>query len=153
MKKSVLCILVLLVSISAFTQELVSFKGRVSSGDTSVPGATIALLKNSDSMLVKLSLTNKEGIFEFTGIPVGSYLYLVTSVGFDSLYLKATENETAEIVLTKSSQALGAVTITAKRPLVEARLDKMIVNVDASPSNAAATALELLEKSPGVSVD
>ncbi|RYF78961.1 MAG: TonB-dependent receptor, partial [Chitinophagaceae bacterium] len=37
--------------------------------------------------------------------------------------------------------------------LVENKIDKMVVNVDAAPTNAGATALEVLEKSPGISVD
>ena len=118
-----------------------------------VPGATVALLKQTDSTLVKLSVSNNEGAFEFPGITKSNYLLLITSVGFDSLYTVASENENMQIQLKAKTQALGSVTIVAKRPLVEARLDKMIVNVDASPSNAGATALELLEKSPGISVD
>ncbi|RYY31363.1 MAG: TonB-dependent receptor, partial [Chitinophagaceae bacterium] len=68
-------------------------------------------------------------------------------------YAEALENQITTLALTERAQALGQVTVVSRRPLVEARLDKMVVNVDASPSNAGATALELLEKSPGVSVD
>jgi outer membrane receptor protein involved in Fe transport len=48
---------------------------------------------------------------------------------------------------------MGGVTVTAKKPFIEARPDKTIVNVDASPTSAGATVLELLEKSPGITVD
>jgi hypothetical protein len=37
--------------------------------------------------------------------------------------------------------------------LIERKLDKTIVNVDAAISNAGTTALEVLEKAPGVMVD
>ena len=43
--------------------------------------------------------------------------------------------------------------MTAKRPLIENKIDKTVVNVDASPTNTGLTALEVLEKSPGVTVD
>ncbi|MEO6611896.1 MAG: outer membrane beta-barrel family protein, partial [Chitinophagaceae bacterium] len=36
---------------------------------------------------------------------------------------------------------------------IETKIDKTVVNVDASPTNAGATAMEVLEKSPGISVD
>jgi hypothetical protein len=45
------------------------------------------------------------------------------------------------------------VTVMAKRPLVEQRIDRTIVNVDASIMNIGTSALEVLEKAPGVSVD
>src|SRR5205085_2108408 len=38
-------------------------------------------------------------------------------------------------------------------PLIENKIDRTVVNVDAAPTNAGATALEVLEKSPGISVD
>ncbi|RYY24949.1 MAG: TonB-dependent receptor, partial [Chitinophagaceae bacterium] len=153
MKKMALLISVICCQFVALSQEPGIYKGHIISKDLPVPGATVALLKQADSALVKLSVSNNEGAFEFTGITKANYLLLVTSVGFDSLYAVAAENENMQIKLNANAQALGSVTILAKRPLVEARLDKMIVNVDASPSNAGATALELLEKSPGISVD
>lgn len=48
---------------------------------------------------------------------------------------------------------MADVTVQARRPLIENKIDKMVVNVDASPTNAGATAMEVLEKSPGISVD
>src|SRR6185312_15312870 len=50
-------------------------------------------------------------------------------------------------------KTLKGITVTAKKPLIERKIDRTIVNVDASISNAGTTALEVLEKSPGVSVD
>ena len=48
---------------------------------------------------------------------------------------------------------MGAVTVVAKRPLIEMRADRTLVNVEAAVTNVGASALEVLEKSPGVSVD
>ncbi|HTE23499.1 carboxypeptidase-like regulatory domain-containing protein [Flavitalea sp.] len=153
MKRAAVLILIICFHLFAFSQDRGIYKGQITSNNVPVPGATVALLKQADSALVKLSVSNNEGVFEFPDIIKSNYLLLITSVGFDSLYTIASENVNIQIQLKAKAQALGSVTILAKRPLVEARLDKMIVNVDASPSNAGATALELLEKSPGISVD
>ena len=48
---------------------------------------------------------------------------------------------------------LKGVTVEAKRPLIEQRADRTILNVDASIGNIGVTALEVLEKAPGVTVD
>ncbi len=57
------------------------------------------------------------------------------------------------IVLREEAKNLSEVKVTAKKPLIEQKIDRMVVNVDASVTNVGATALEVLEKSPGVSVD
>src|SRR6202035_1589590 len=49
--------------------------------------------------------------------------------------------------------SLDMVTVVGKRPLIENKIDKTVVNVDASTTNGGLTALEVLEKSPGVMVD
>src|SRR5687767_736608 len=45
------------------------------------------------------------------------------------------------------------VTVMAKRPFIETKIDKTIVNVESSPTSAGSTALDILEKSPGITVD
>jgi len=57
------------------------------------------------------------------------------------------------LVMAEQAKNLGGVTVTAKRPFIETRIDKTIVNVESSPTTAGAPALEVLEKSPGVTVD
>jgi iron complex outermembrane receptor protein len=47
---------------------------------------------------------------------------------------------------------MNEVVVQSKKPFIETKIDKTVVNVDASPSSAGATAMEILEKSPGVSV-
>ncbi|MEI9934236.1 MAG: outer membrane beta-barrel protein [Ferruginibacter sp.] len=53
----------------------------------------------------------------------------------------------------KIERNLSEIVVTARKPLIETRPDKTIINVDASISNNGATAMEILEKSPGITVD
>lgn len=48
---------------------------------------------------------------------------------------------------------LQKVTITGKKPLIQIFPDKTVVNVDAAVTNSGATVLEVLEKSPGITID
>ena len=57
------------------------------------------------------------------------------------------------MVLELQAKNLSAVIVTGKKPLIEQKIDRMVVNVDASVTNVGSTALEVLEKSPGVAVD
>ena len=49
--------------------------------------------------------------------------------------------------------ALKGVTITAKKPFIQQLPGKTIINVDASITNAGTTVMEVLEKSPGITID
>ena len=48
---------------------------------------------------------------------------------------------------------LQEVAVKAKKPLIQIFPDKTVVNVDAAVTNTGATVLEVLEKSPGISLD
>ncbi|MET0466457.1 MAG: TonB-dependent receptor [Chitinophagaceae bacterium] len=140
-----------------FAQDSLSVKGTVRDAEKPLAAVTVSLLRSTDSSLVKLALTNQEGVYEFHGIKPGSYRIMTTFVGLATQYSDAIEltatRELPLITMQPQAQSLAGVTVQAKRPMVEARLDKMVVNVDASPSNAANNILEVLEKSPGISVD
>ena len=55
--------------------------------------------------------------------------------------------------LKPKDKSLAGVTVLAKKPFIERKLDRTIINVEASITGSAGTAMEMLEKSPGVSVD
>ena len=121
--------------------------------------ATVSLLKGSDSSLVKTAVSNREGKYEFENIGEGSYLVMITSSGMEkkissgiSISADAGSATVDAQVLHPAAKDLAGVTVTATRPFIETKIDKTIVNVDASPTNAGATALEVLEKSPGIMV-
>lgn len=120
---------------------------------------TVSLLKAADSALVKVGVSDKEGSYEFVNIHDGNYLITVSSIGFvkqTSLPFNITRDKTFNVpsfTLMRSATAMAGITVQTKRPLIENKIDKMVVNVDASPTNAGATAMEVLEKSPGITVD
>jgi len=51
------------------------------------------------------------------------------------------------------AQQLNMVNISAKKPLIERKHDKVIINVSASPLAAGSTAMEILSRIPGVTLD
>lgn len=124
-----------------------------------VQSASVSLLKAKDSALVKLAVTGKDGIYEFENIKEGNYFLTITSVGFEKTFSKpfsvsaATVVKMEPLLMNEAAKGMEGVTVTAKRPFIETKIDKTVVNVDASPTSAGATALEVLEKSPGITVN
>src|SRR5579872_3646178 len=54
---------------------------------------------------------------------------------------------------TDTVKTLTKATVTARRPLIEHLIDRTVVNADALPGKDGATLMDLLEKSPGVTVE
>ena len=124
-----------------------------------IDAATVSLLKAKDSSLVKAAVTDATGNFSFENVKEGNYLVLATSIGHATTYsniITVSANNPASVgvlQLVPTDKRLKEVTVTGKKPLIERKLDKTIVNVDAAITNAGSTALEMLEKAPGVTVD
>ena len=148
----------ILVAFSATAQTESKISGVVKDEQgKAIQSATISLLKASDSSLVKVAVSNKDGKYEFNEIKAGQYFVSASSVGYAKAISKSVDTkgnaEISTITLIQNSKDLGAVTVSAQRPFVETKLDKTVVNVDASPTSAGSTALDILEKSPGIMVD
>ena len=161
--KHILSLLLLLgISICSFAQTTGKINGTIKDGGDQkiIDAASISLLKAKDSSLVKVSVTDKDGNFVFENVKEGSYILLASSTGHAKTYSApvsiSTENTIVSVPalqLVPVNKNLKEVVVTSKRPFIERKLDRTIVNVDASITNAGSTALEVLEKSPGISVD
>ncbi|MGC4103550.1 outer membrane beta-barrel protein [Ferruginibacter sp.] len=162
MKKSIAMLLILLV-LTGFTCAIFAqVTGKVTGGkNKALSAASISLLRTTDSAIVKTILSDTTGKFEISNIAAGNYLLLIQHTGFKKYYSRyfvidaqhttvavpAIEMETA------APLTLDAVSVSSKKPLIERKADKIIVNVDAFISNTGSNALEVLEQSPGVQVD
>lgn len=135
--------------------------GTVIDGNTKIiESATIILLKASDSSVVKMSVADKTGKFEFENVKEGKYFVSISAAGHSKGFSELVEISSLNphitlktIELVPDAKAIAGVTVSSKRPLFEQKPGKTIVNVEAAPTNAGLNVMELLEKSPGVSVD
>ena len=120
--------------------------------------STVSLLRAKDSFVLKLAVTTDDGKFSIPA-NAGTYLINVSHVGFSPFYSKAFEVggsgdvSVSGIEMSKTAANLQGVTVTAQRPMVEVRADKMIVNVEGTINAVGNDALELLRKAPGVMID
>ncbi len=135
--------------------------GKVIDGNTkTIESATITLLQAKDSSVAKISVANKEGNFVFENVVEGKYMVSITAVGHTKGFSEVFEINSSNnnvtlktIELVPVAKNLAGVTVSAKKPLIEQKIDRTVVNVEASVTNVGTSALEVLEKSPGISVD
>nr|MCU0338053.1 TonB-dependent receptor [Sediminibacterium sp.] len=164
MKKiqSFILLFVLLFSSQVIGQQQISFqiKGVISAIGSPVAGAQIKLYEASDTISIKRTLSNEKGFFGLEAPKQGKYRVVVEAFGMEkfesSLFELTVENPSFQFTnleLIPLKKDLGNVTVTSKKPLVEQKIDRTIVNVEAAVTNAGNNVLEVLEKSPGITVD
>ncbi len=163
MKKAIATfLLVSILSLQVFSQTTSSLVSGMVADNQKKPLAsvTVSIMKAADSSLIKAAITNEAGNFSFENIPFGSYYINASAINFSNLNSNVFELNSSlliktfdAIVLQAAPKMLSDVTVSTKKPFIEQKLDRMVVNVDASVTNVGATALEVLEKSPGVTVD
>lgn len=134
-------------------------KGTVSDSEgLALPSATVLILHPADSVLVKGGVTDDSGTYRLKDIPQGSYILSVSMVGFTTYYSDPIEvgegdHQMRPVELTESVEQLGEVSVTARKPLYEKEIDRLVVNVQRSVTSAGSNVLEVLSKSPGVQVN
>ncbi|NDK57396.1 TonB-dependent receptor [Pontibacter fetidus] len=159
MKKLLLPLL--LLAFTNLSAQQASIKGSLLDGDKKAVGyANVLLLHAADSSLVKGALSEESGAYRFDGLAAGKYRVAASMVGYartmsQEITLSGTSGtvEIAPLTLLQNSTNLAEVVVEGQRPLIEQHMDKTVLNVENSIMAAGNTALEVLEKAPGVTVD
>lgn len=164
MKNSILFILIFSISCTKVFSQSIKKSGEVSGNISNedlepIIYANISLLNPKDLKLIKGSITDENGNFKLENLAFGNYLLEISYLGYEKLYTETfviNENQTLlnkKLLLKKASTDLDAVIITTQTPFIERRIDKTILNVENSVLSAGNTALEILQRAPGVIVD
>ena len=158
MKKMITLLVILAVTVSYSQAQRItgSIKDEQQKG---IAGASAVLKKLKDSSIVKLSVSNASGEYEFKNIPAGKYFVNASHIGSaakNSAIIEVAGSgdvPVPEIVLSKMTSNLKAVVVESKKPMIEVKADKTILNVEGSINAVGQDALELLRKAPGVLLD
>ncbi len=159
MRKLFLYLVLLALSTSVTGQS--SITGKIMTADARpIPGANVLLLNLQDSSLKKGSLTNDSGEYVMNLVDAGQYFIRFTAVGFQTYHsatiILATTDRNKHLgtqVMDRESQELEAIVVKANKPLYQQQADGMVVNVESSILSKGSSALQVLERSPGVFID
>src|SRR5882757_3770440 len=123
-------------------------------GQKAVTGASIALHRTTDSSAIKYTVSDAQGKFGFGSVPSGNYFFRISHVGYadrKSAVFTVKDNQPVTIpplLMSKAAADLTAAVVSSRKPVLEVKADRMILNVEGSVNSVGQDALELLRKSP-----
>ena len=112
------------------------------------------VLYNTNDAFVKGTSSEDDGSFEIGSINEGDYVLKVSFIGYKTFTkdLKISKDLKLEpITLIEDSEALDQVTVTAKRPKITRKPDRLTFNI-ANTALTEGTTLQVLKSTPGVIV-
>lgn len=121
--------------------------------------ANVTLYNGIDTSIAKTIVTGNDGAFIFEKIAAGKYLLRFSSIGYatrDTALVIDSTNKAINLgtmTVTESGGSLGNVVVRAKKPLIQQQQGGLVVNVESSPLSKGSSALEVLERSPGVIIN
>lgn len=139
--------------------------GQVSGRLTNTAGkpvayATASLISAADSIAVRSTLSREDGGYRLDSLIPGKYLLRLSSIGYQTFYSPAFELKASQAgkdlgiqLLIETSKPLNEIVVRADRRLYQQRADGMVVNLENSLISKGSSALEVLERSPGVVID
>lgn len=121
--------------------------------------ATVLLRQAQDSALVMGTTTSETGSFVFNSVKPGKYMVISQFIGYTthSITLEVQANKDLlslpALELKEDTKLLNEVVVQGQKPLLEQDGEKLILNVQNTIIASGGSAIELLGRAPGVSID
>lgn len=146
-----LCLILLLGIHPLFSQSQIS--GTVlNSSEEPIAYANVIALSMPDSVVSIGTTTDEQGMFTLQAAQ--NDLVKITSIGYQDVYLSLVSGQSDyQIRLAQAAYELDEVVVEGKKALYELEQDRIVMNVAASPSLSGNTALQVLQKAPGVIIN
>ena len=119
--------------------------------------ANVAIYQLPDSTLINGIATEENGKFTISDMENGDYYLVASMIGSvnansDKISLSNGATPDIDLQLLPDSELLSEVEITARKPLLEQRADRMIVNVADNLASANGSLMDVMRKVPGMLV-
>ena len=115
-----------------------------------MPYVNVVLLSLPDSAFVQGAMTDEQGVFKIV-TNVNHGLFKVTCMGYQTLYVNASQNLT--IQMKEDTQILGEVVVKSQLPKTHAKGDAMRTTVAGTILEKAGTVSDALSKIPSLEAD
>ncbi|WP_299103313.1 outer membrane beta-barrel family protein [uncultured Winogradskyella sp.] len=165
--KSIMLLCMLLFSVIASAQPNSnddirngSVYGRVIDAQLNEPLPYVnVVIKDNNNKIITGGITKDDGTFEIENIPEGTIIVSIQFVGFKTINNNVTLGKgnykvnLGDIKLEEESTGLDEVTIVADVSTIQQKVDRKVITIGKDLQTAGATASELMNNLPSVSVD
>lgn len=137
-------------------------KGNVTDGSSGhgLPYASVALHRSADSSLVNGTLTDEQGTYRFEKVAAEACYVEIQYMGYAKalIGLPDLKGRTGTVVipaiaLTADKRVLDAVDVTARREVMENRIDRQVYRAGQFLNSQGGTAVDVLRNTPSVTVN
>lgn len=156
MKTTLAFIILFVTSCESFAQQVTGLV-KDKAGNL-IRQASVTLKKSNDSSIVKIAMSDSSGRYILNNTAVGTFFLTSSHVGYvtvntDTFYIANNRDiNIPDILLELKSSSLKEVIVNARKPIIEIKADCIILNVEGTINENGQSALELLRKSPGVTI-
>lgn len=133
--------------------------GEILDKNTQEPVAYATIVIQSGNKITTGGITNDQGIFSISKIPLGSYQMEIQFIGYETI-VKPFSLTTSErklnigtVFIEEDVVALESVEVTAERSTIEQKIDRKVINVGKDLTTIGASASDIMRNIPSVSVD
>lgn len=148
--KTITTLLITLICSISFGQNLT---GKIiDTQNQPISFANIVVKDKADDSLITGVISDENGEFSINTKTENVYLE-ISFIGFTTKKIVPTQPAIGTIVLEEDGQELQEVVITARKKLIQQKVDRLIFNVENTVAGTGGTALDALKVTPSVNVD
>jgi outer membrane receptor protein involved in Fe transport len=156
---ALLSIILLILPRYVFPQTSMKLSGTVADSSQSLAMVTVRIFKPGSTTAQQTTLSNERGAYQLKKPDSGKYVLSFTHAGFaeKQITISVTSGPAGmqidPVQLSREAGTLKEVVIKSQRPMIEQSDDKLVFNVEDDPAAKTETAIDILRKTPFVTVD
>ncbi|RYJ39666.1 putative TonB-dependent outer membrane receptor precursor [Flavobacterium anhuiense] len=150
--KRLIFLILILLPIALFSQ--IKITGKITESNSRPIELAEAIVLTKDSIAEKSSFSNEKGYFQIE-VKSGSYILQIRQIGKSTYTRNLTVDkdiDMGDIQLIEEEKQLQQVVVTAKKKLIERKVDRLVFNVENSVAASGGDALDALKVAPGIRV-
>ncbi|RKR80116.1 outer membrane receptor protein involved in Fe transport [Mucilaginibacter gracilis] len=113
-------------------------------------------LNNDKGETIRAGVTKEDGSFAFSSLAPATYHIVIVAIGYQpkifSLDLQK-DSDLGTVVLKQQSNSLKEVSVTATKPIIKQKADRIIYDLSADPESKSSSVLAMMHKIPYITLD
>ena len=158
MNIKILIVLFLCIVKVGYSQNIGVLSGKVVDKVSNIPISYASIEIKEGEKIINGVVTNEQGDFSIKNIPLKSYTIEVQFIGYKKYtsqieFSNTRKTISLKIVLEEEVTELKGVDVINERSIIEQKIDRKVINIGKDLLSAGATAVEIMNNIPSVSVD